>query len=166
MRVTDNAIYFWNGTYSQWEPSFFEIDGEKYNCAEQYMMAMKARTFEDFDALSRIMDTSSPLVQKAIGRKVLHFCPRRWGEVCRLIVYRGNLAKFTQNPTMYTELMDSGTKIIVEASPVDKIWGIGLHYNDDRVLDVANWNGTNWLGEAIMQVRSDLSTMKRLGFTP
>lgn len=159
MRETNTHIYFWNGTYSQWEPSTFIIDGITYNCAEQYMMAEKARLFNDVQAYTDIMLSKSPSEQKAIGRKVQNFDPVKWNEVCRLVVYRGNLAKFSQNPVMLEELISSEKKIIVEASPEDIIWGIGLHYSDDRVLDKKNWQGKNWLGEAIMQVRSDLTSI-------
>lgn len=159
MRETDTHIYFWNGTYSQWEPSTFIIEGVTYNCAEQYMMAEKARLFNDVQAYTDIMLSKSPSEQKAIGRKVQNFDPVKWNEVCRLVVYRANLAKFSQNPVMLDELFDSEEKIIVEASPEDTIWGIGLHFSDDKVLDKKNWKGKNWLGEAIMQVRSDLTTI-------
>ena len=160
MRTTDTHIYFWSGIYSQWEPATFKIDGITYNCAEQYMMAEKARLFKDDDALLGIMTTESPAQQKAIGRKVVGFNDAEWFKIARLVVYRGTLGKFYQNGALLNKLMNTENRIIVEASPQDKIWGVGLHFTDDKILDEANWQGTNWLGEAIMQVRSDLRTME------
>jgi ribA/ribD-fused uncharacterized protein len=152
----EDFILFWGGTYSQWIPSEFEIDGEWYNTAEQYMMAKKALLFKDFDAHSEIMLEKQPALQKAIGKTVKGFDKVTWETYCRKYVYDANYAKFTQNPKMYDELMRSGTKEIVEASPEDKIWGIGLHSTNPLAWDKATWQGTNWLGEAIMQVRETL----------
>lgn len=158
--VTDKYIFFWGGTFSQWCPSPFELNGIKYNCCEQYMMAHKAVMFNDFEAYKAIMASTSPREQKAIGRKVKNFDKDTWDSVCREIVFDANFAKFTQNPKMMVELIETGDKEIVEASPEDKIWGIGLHESDSRCLDKSQWQGTNWLGEAIMQVRERLKTIK------
>ena len=153
---TDKFIFFWGGTFSQWCPSPFTIDGVEYNCNEQYMMAKKALMFNDVEAYKNIMATRHPNEQKAFGRKVKGFDKDRWEKYCRKIVFDANYAKFTQNPEMKKELFDSGTREIVEASPEDKIWGIGLHESDKRCLDKSQWQGTNWLGEAIMEVREVL----------
>lgn len=155
--ITDKYIFFWGGTYSQWMPSIFEIDGVQYNCAEQYMMAKKAYMFRDYDALSKIMGTTDPRKQKQFGRQVKGFDKVEWEKHCRKFVYQANYAKFTQNPKMLKELMATGDKEIVEASPEDTIWGIGMHENDPDVLDKSKWLGTNWLGIAIMEVRETLS---------
>ena len=158
--ITDKYVFFWGGTFSQWCPSEFTIEGVTYNCAEQYMMAKKAMLFNDSNAYEQIMKTSHPSTQKAIGRKVKGFNKEAWEKVCRGYVYDANYAKFTQNPKMLKELMDTGDREIVEASPEDKIWGIGLHESDARVHDKSQWQGTNWLGEAIMNVRKTLKKVK------
>lgn len=85
-----------------------------------------------------------------------NFDPIKWNEICRLVVYRGNLAKFTQDRILHDWLMSTGDKLIVEASPEDKIWGIGLHESNPDAWDTEKWQGDNWLGIAIMQVRSDI----------
>lgn len=154
--TTDKYIFFWGGIYSQWCPSPFIIDGVEYNCTEQYMMAKKALVFGDFDALNNIMNTDQPSEQKAYGRQVKGFNPDIWNRVCRKIVYNANLAKFIQNPEMKLELLESGDREIVEASPEDRIWGIGMHESHPDILDKSKWQGTNWLGEAIMQVRKTI----------
>lgn len=158
--ITDKYVFFWGGTFSQWCPSTFEIEGVQYNCCEQYMMAQKALLFNDTESHKMIMYATSPRDQKAFGRRVKGFDKEKWEDVCRGIVYDANFAKFTQNPKMMAELMATGDREIVEASPEDKIWGIGLHESDARVHDKSKWQGTNWLGEAIMQVREKLKTIK------
>ena len=154
--ITDKYVFFWNGPFSQWYPSKFVIDEVEYNCCEQYMMAKKALLFNDIESHKMIMYSKSPDEQKGFGRRVKGFDKDKWEAVCRQIVFDGNYAKFTQNPKLLKELNDTKDLEIVEASPYDKIWGIGLHETDERCLDKSQWQGTNWLGEAIMQVRDRL----------
>lgn len=159
MKTTDKFVFFWDGTYSQWEPSYFIDDhGIAYNCCEQYMMAEKARFFGDQEALAKIMATPNPRLQKAIGRLVKNFDEAAWNEVCQAVVFKGNYFKFRQNPEMLKELMETGERLIVEASPYDKIWGIGMHEDDEGIEEPTNWKGTNWLGIACMKVRDVLKS--------
>jgi ribA/ribD-fused uncharacterized protein len=151
-----NFVFFWSGWPSQWYMSPFRIDGVRYNCCEQYMMAEKARLFGDLAAMAKILASKSPREQKALGRRVANFDADRWSAACRDIVYRGNLAKFSQNEDLRAKLLETGSKRIVEASPLDPIWGIGLAADDPRAMDPSQWRGTNWLGEAIMRVRQEL----------
>ena len=148
--------FFWGGTFSQWQKSKFIIDGVEFNCCEQYMMYKKALMFGDYDIANKVMNEKNPREQKALGRKVKGFNKERWETYCRKIVYDGNMAKFTQNENMLWELMSTGDSTIVEASPKDKIWGIGLSDSDTRAQDRSTWQGTNWLGEAIQAVRETL----------
>lgn len=147
---------FYGGFMSQWFNCDFEIDGVTYNCAEQYMMAEKARFFEDEWAEEGIMKANHPREQKKLGRTVKNFDPDKWNEVSRDVVYRANYAKFKQNPGLEYELLDTKDELLVEASPYDKIWGVGLSTDDAAVLDPKNWQGTNWLGEVLMKVREDI----------
>lgn len=146
-------IFFWDGIFSQWYPCQFTIDGIKYNCAEQYMMAAKAKLFGDFESLQAIMMTSEPARQKILGRLVRNFDKERWEMVALEIVTEGNYAKFTQSKTLKDQLLRTDDKIIVEASPYDTIWGIGLDEDDPDRFDESKWKGTNWLGIAIMNAR-------------
>lgn len=159
--ISKDYHFFWGGPFSQWYPSSFNIERITYNCAEQYMMAEKARLFNDTEALAAIMKSKDPSQQKGIGRKVKGFDVDEWNNICRLVVYRGNLAKFSQNLALRDFLTESGEQIIVEASPEDKIWGIGLHESDPDVMDESKWKGLNWLGIAIMQVRADIQGNER-----
>lgn len=156
--ITDKYVFFWGGVCSQWYPSQFEINEQKFNCAEQYMMYKKAMLFEDTDVANAIMATFNPREQKALGRKVRGFDKDVWEVECKEYVYEANYAKFTQNPKLLEELKSYGDREIVESSPEDKIWGIGMHETHPDILDKSKWQGTNWLGEAVMRVREQLLT--------
>lgn len=143
--------------FSQWFPCEFEIDGVKYPSAEHYMMAEKARLFNDEENLEKILSSSSPALAKKLGRLVKNFDPEIWGKECFEIVFRGNLAKFDQNKAFKEFLFTTGNKVIVEASPFDKIWGIGMRQQNEKIHNPLLWNGRNLLGFALMKVRDELS---------
>lgn len=155
MRRQNGFVLFWGGIFSQWYAHDMVIDGVIYNCCEQYMMAEKARMFGDADVLEAIMKAKDPRNQKALGRGIKNFNPHMWNVVCKDIVFRANLSKF-QDPELKKYLFSFGNEEIVEASPYDKIWGIGLAEDNPDALDKTKWQGTNWLGEAIMAVRESL----------
>ncbi len=144
---------FWNGPFSNWYPSNIIVEGVAYNCTEQHMMAEKAKMFGDKEMYQRIMMSNSPADQKAYGKKVKDFNKIVWETSARDIVYKGNLCKFTQHADLKEFLLGTGNDVIVEASPYDVIWGIGLHETDKRCLDPKQWKGLNWLGEVLMRVR-------------
>lgn len=148
---------FWGGFCSQWIPSPFKIDGIRYATCEQYMMAEKARTFRDEGALSEIMASTDPRANKATGRKVKDFNFETWDEVKFDIVVKANMAKFSQNEDLLKLLLRTGTEVIVEASPFDKIWGIGLGESDPLAKSPHTWDGENLLGFALMDVRDVLA---------
>jgi len=152
----DQFYFFWGGPCSQWASFDIKIDEKIYNNCEQYMMASKAKLFKDDDIYDKIMAEKDPKKQKALGRQVKNFDKDEWEKICRDVVYKANYAKFTQHSHLYDFLMNTADKIIVEASPYDCIWGIGLRESDKRACDPGEWNGTNWLGEEIMKVRKDI----------
>jgi len=159
-------VFFWGigdvktvqkGCLSQWWPCSFEIDGVRYNCAEQYMMAEKARTFGDGETLEKILASDKPRVIKNLGREVRGFDPAKWDAVKYGIVVKGNTAKFSQDSKLKEFLLSTGGAELVEASPVDEIWGIGLAEGDSGIRDKANWKGQNLLGKALMDARAVIS---------
>ncbi len=154
--MIEQFTFFWKGPLSQWHPSPFTIDGIVYNCCEQFMMAEKARRFNDPETLDLIMKSSSPKFQKALGRHVKNFNQEYWNGVAKYVVYIGNHYKFIQNKDLLKHLEDTKGTTLVECSPYDKIWGIGLVESDPRVKNRDTWLGTNWLGEVLTQVRIDL----------
>jgi len=145
-------VFFWNGEFSQWYIEDIRIGGMTFNCCEQYMMYRKAMTFCDTVAASLILETKQPKLQKAIGREVKNFDAVIWNPLARDIVKDANYAKFTQHQYLKDNLLNTEDRIIVEASPFDRIWGIGFD-SQHAMSNIDKW-GTNWLGEAIMQVRN------------
>ena len=112
--------------FSQWWEQSFTVEGIPYLTAEHWMMAEKARLFKDNVALAKILAATKPAAAKALGREVLNFDPSVWNDKKREIVVQGNVYKFSQNAELQAFLLATGDKIIVEASPRDQIWGIGL----------------------------------------
>ena len=161
-------IYFWGHTpnpkkvtktcFSQWFDCKFEVDGVQYHTAEQYMMASKARLFGDDDVCQEIMKADNPREYKALGRKIKNFNSQTWDEHKYEIVVEGNKAKFSQNESLKEFLISTKDAIIVEASPYDKIWGIGLDKETAMKGTIEEWQGENLLGCALMEVRDWLIT--------
>lgn len=148
---------FWDGPFSQWYPSVFVVGGITYNCCEQYMMSYKAKFFGDVETYKQIMATSSPKEQKRLGREVLYFDIDKWNKIAKDVVKEGNIAKFSQNPFLLGQLMATKGTTLVEASPRDNLWGIGLSEGDPLSLKRETWKGKNWLGEVLTEVREILS---------
>jgi len=156
MRKTDKYLFFWHGFLSQWYMSDFSVAGRVYCCAEQFMMAEKARIFNDFHTFESIMATNNPKEQKALGRKVKGFNEELWNAKAKDIVFEGNYAKYSQNPGLKEKLIETAPLILVEGSPYDRIWGIGLKWDDPRCNNPKDWKGKNWLGETLTKVRDSL----------
>ena len=142
--------------FGQWTFSEFKIDTDIYYYTEQYMMAEKARLFKDKEVLEQIMKAKDPKEMKALGKKVRNFNQDIWDKTKYSIVLNGNYFKFAQNPGMRNFLLATGNKILVEASPLDKIWGIGLSEENSNAMNPNLWRGQNLLGFALMEVRDDL----------
>jgi hypothetical protein len=160
-------LFFWghqprkDGTvgascFSQWYDAGFSVDGTRYATAEHWMMAEKARLFADHDARRRVLEAATPAEAKELGRAVRGFDDAAWAQARYDIVLRGNLAKFEQNPGLGRFLRETGDAIVVEASPVDRVWGIGLAHDDPRAADPTRWRGLNLLGFVLVEVRSTL----------
>ncbi len=149
-------FYKTGDVFSQWHLSTFTIENVEYNCAEQYMMQQKALLFGDNSTAEKIMQKSLPRDQKALGRQVIGFVPEIWEAKAKEIVYKANYAKFTQNPPMLKHLLKTEGTTLVEASPTDIVWGIGLTEDQPQAHDRKQWKGTNWLGEVLTQLREDL----------
>ncbi len=145
------------GCLSQWWPCSFVVDDQSFASAEHYMMWRKALLFDDSSTALRVLAAASPAEAKALGREVSGYDDAAWAAVRLEIVIAGNLAKFGQDPALRSYLLGTGSRILVEASPLDRVWGIGLEASDPRASDPASWLGLNLLGEALMEVRSRLS---------
>lgn len=142
---------------SQWWPAAFTIEGEIFHTAEHYMMAQKARLFGDTEAYGRIVAVNEPSEAKALGRTVRGFVEEVWNCHRLDIALSGNTAKFRQNPALGQWLASTKEDVLVEASPVDRVWGIGLSGDDPRAQDPALWPGLNLLGFVLMRVRASIA---------
>jgi ribA/ribD-fused uncharacterized protein len=149
-------FYTSSSPFSQWHPSEFDVDGITFNCCEQFMMYHKAILFGDKEYADEIMKSDDPREQKSLGRKVRNFDDKKWKAKCRDIVKRGNYAKFTQNAHLKDSLLATAGTTLVEASPRDTIWGIGLGAKNPKALNRKTWRGTNWLGQALTEVRDEI----------
>jgi ribA/ribD-fused uncharacterized protein len=146
--------FFYSGPFSQWAKTpFMDVDQIVYNTAEQYMMAKKALLFHDTETYQKIMNTKDPKEQKQLGRQVKDFNERMWNVYSILIVTDGNILKFSQNHKEKELLLNTKGTILVEASPYDKVWGIGLKDDDPQAQFMNLWQGENRLGFILTHVR-------------
>ncbi|MFD8154732.1 NADAR family protein [Streptomyces sp. NPDC059720] len=141
---------------SQWWPSPFTVDGVEYATAEHWMMAAKARLFGDEEAERAALGAGHPAEAKKAGRLVRGFDEAVWARERSRIVVEGSVHKFASRPELRGFLLGTGDQVLVEASPVDRVWGIGLAADDDGALDPRRWRGPNLLGFALMQARERL----------
>ena len=165
-------FYRTQSPFSQWHPCEFVgdyiEDGKWGRCkliftsAEQYMMYRKAQIFRDNLIVERVMRTSDPKEIKAMGREVRNFNPDVWDVVKFDVVVLGNLYKFSQNHDLGKKLLETGSKILVEASPYDKVWGIGLDEEIAKKTPPQDWPGQNLLGKALMRARHIITLSNNL----
>lgn len=159
---SDNKFVFFyhefdeNGYMSNWYKSDFIVNGKKYCCNEQYMMEQKVLLFGDTETAEKIMHETDQMTIKNLGKAAKGFNERIWNGNKQIIMYRGLMAKFTQNVELRETLVSTGNAILVEASPTDHVWGIEMSADDPDALDMNKWKGENLLGFALMAVRYEL----------
>ncbi|EFL35198.1 conserved hypothetical protein [Streptomyces viridochromogenes DSM 40736] len=162
-------LYFWGhrprpdgrigpSCLSQWWPAPFTVDGVAYATAEHWMMAGKARLFGDADAERAVLAAGHPAEAKKAGRLVRGFDEAIWRRERFRIVVEGSVHKFGAHPELRGFLLNTGERVLVEASPVDRVWGIGLAADDEAAADPERWRGLNLLGFALMEARERLRT--------
>ena len=145
------------GCLSQWWPAPFETEGERFATAEHYMMWRKARLFGDDRAAAAVLAAGHPKQAKEIGRGVVGFDEDVWQRECFGIVTAANTAKFGQHPQLHAFLRATSGRVLVEASPLDRVWGIGLAADHPDAENPRGWRGANLLGFALMEARTRLS---------
>ena len=143
---------------SNWYECSFYVGGTKFFTTEQYMMAQKALLFGDKTIYDEIMKAHDPKTFKSLGKEVRHFNPTFWDENKCRIVFEGNLAKFSQNPKLKEFILSTKDAVLVEASPLDKIWGIGLNRENKDSQNPNLWKGENNLGFTLMEVRDAIKS--------
>jgi ribA/ribD-fused uncharacterized protein len=161
--MSDTFTYFFTeaSPFSQWYPCRFEEAGVTFRCAEQYMMHGKAILFDDAEIAAEILAADHPRTHKALGRKVRNFDAAIWERERERIVLAGNRAKFTQDEALRAKLLATAPTTLVEASPFDRIWGVGLRESDPRIHDRRNWRGKNLLGFLLTRLRDELLAESR-----
>lgn len=160
-------VFFWShkpakggkiteACFSQWWKCSFVEEGFTFCCAEQYMMFKKALLFKDYAIAKEILKSKSPKKIKELGRLVQNFDSKTWDEYKAEIVLQGNILKFSQNPELREYLLSTGDKILVEVSPYDKVWGVGLKKENSDICSPQKWKGQNLLGFALMEARDKI----------
>ncbi len=161
-------LHFWGHTprrdgtlgascLSQWWPSPYTVDGVTYATAEHWMMAAKARLFDDADAERAVLAARTPAEAKNAGRLVRGFDEAIWARERFGVVVTGSVHKFASDPALRDFLLGTGERVLVEASPLDRVWGVGLAADDPRIQDPEKWRGANLLGFALMGARGEAS---------
>lgn len=172
-------IFFWGHTdnnnetigkfcFSQWFECPYTVGNITYKTSEHWMMAQKALLFNDHASFNKIINCFKPGEAKEIGRQIIGFDDKIWDDYKYRIVKQGNIHKFNQNPDFADYLLKTDYRILVEASPVDKIWGIGLSKDSPDIKNIYAWRGQNLLGFALMEVRDflrDFGIFKKLDYS-
>ena len=154
MKITEKYIFFYKEEFSQWhKSSFSNLDDIIYNCCEQYMMSEKALLFNDKQAYDKIMKATHPREIQKLGREIKNYNQEIWDKWKYEIVCNGNYLKFIYNFDLLKLLLETGSKKFVEASPIDKIWGIGMDENHPDIEDETKWQGENLLGKALTETK-------------
>lgn len=159
MKITDTHIYFWGSYLSNFYPCEIKMliperdNFYTFSSSEQLFMYFKATKFEDKEIMERILNSSTPKEAKKLGRKIKEFDENIWNKSKEDLMFIVLLRKFMQNEVIQKKLIDTGNKILVEASPYDKIWGVGLSEDDPLILDEKNWLGENLLGKTLIEIR-------------
>lgn len=159
MRETDKFVFFWGNDdiYSNFYYSPFKHQGILFKWSEQAIMYRKAKFFGADAIANQILKAQTPKQCKDLGRsRAIPFNETTWVAVRELIYKEVLLDKFS-NPHLKSKLLETGDKLLVEASPFDKIWGIGLAEDHPHAENPSKWRGLNLLGKVLMVVRNNLS---------
>lgn len=157
MKITDKYVLFWSGIFSNFaKTEYVSHDGITFCCSEQEFMYRKAIHFNDIPVAEKILIATDPKEIKALGREVKNFCSDEWSRVSRDYMFRACLSKFSTVPKARKAILSYPGLHFVEASPYDRIWGIGLGETDPLAWDASSWRGTNWLGQVLDEVRSTI----------
>ena len=160
---SETHIYFYRGAFSNFATCrngcAIEINGSviSFKTSEHALMALKAVEFGDTVALKRIIEAKYPGDARRIGRHIKGYNNDTWSRVRYDRMKQCLVAKYTQNEYYKNELLKTGDKVLVDASPTDKIWGVGVGIGDRALYSESTWNGQNLLGRCLMEVRSEIA---------
>jgi ribA/ribD-fused uncharacterized protein len=156
--VKEEFIFYFGqeSVFSHWFKCSFSINSQDFCCAEQYIMYRKAVLFNDVEIAKKILNSSNPARHRYLGKQVGGFDKRLWQQHCKQFAFDGNLSKFAQSSVLTNILLQTTGKSFAEASPYDRIWGIGLSMKNPKIYDRSQWRGRNWAGEVLQSVRAKL----------
>lgn len=149
-------VVFWGSVFSNFFPTRFYLDGRFWTSSEKYFMYMKAKTFNDAEIAEKILESDKPADIKHLGRQVKNFSNEEWDKVKEDIMYKAVEAKFNQDGLCNACIKEFPYQTFVEGSPYDKIWGIGIEWNNNDVFDETKWKGQNLLGKILTRVRNKI----------
>ncbi len=154
-----NFVFFFGKScpFSNFHPASFSLDGNRFNCAEQFIQLSKARLFKDEKTADLILKSKHPEEQKQLGRQVVNFDPQIWKEAAKKLIVRGLAQKFDENPDLRQYLKDTGDKQLVECSAYDTLFGIGMNLQNKLKNDSQKWEGQNIQGEMLQEIRGQLT---------
>ena len=166
VNITDDYVAFWGSVFSNFYPCDIHVTEDwwgnpidiHFSCSEQYFMWLKATNFKDDEIAEKIVKAKTPQEAKKLGRQVKNFDDAEWCEIREAAMWNAVWLKFSQNGDLKKIITDPifANRHFVEGSPVDRIWGIGLIWNDPKIADKKNWNGLNLLGKTLDKVRVKL----------
>lgn len=157
MRETECCIYFYRKSiFSNFYETKIEFNNHIFFSSEQAFMFRKAELFGDFEIAEKILKVENSFLAKDLGRSVSNFDENIWNINKFNLMVWANILKFSQNQEIFRQLLATGNKLLVEASPTDLVWGVGLEEDDDKILDCVKWRGQNLFGRALNEVRSVL----------
>ena len=166
IKATDKHVFFWGSWLSNWYKSTITLEDNfgkplVFFTSEQYFMWRKAIEFNDIEIANKILATKDPKEAKKLGREVHNFDSKHWDKVKYQIMLTANLHKYSHSKELEKALCSSEfqNKTFVEASPYDRIWGIGMHMNDIGIDDESNWKGQNLLGKCLTEIRDTYKSL-------
>lgn len=154
--VSNNMLAFWKSIFSNFDLQNFIHQKLWFKNSEQAFVWRKAIFFGDTETALKILQSTSPRECQKLGREVKNYDDAKWQSVRYQIMVEVLMDKFSQNKGIKAQLLSTGDMTLIEGSPIDKIWGIGIHWEDRDCFDKSKWKGTNLLGEALMEVRKAL----------
>lgn len=160
MRITDEYVFFWTkqDVYSNFYYTPFTHQGIKFKWAEQAIMYRKAKLFRAHEIAERVLLASHPNECKSLGRsKDIPFDNAVWDNNKLFIFEEIILDKF-KDPKLLAIMKSTGDRKFVEASPYDKIWGIGMKEDHPDATNRTKWKGQNLLGQVLDNVKRKLTT--------
>ena len=158
-KTNDEVLAFFGelNPLSNFYPCKFNLEGETFNSSEQYIQWTKAKYSNDSITMERIMNCEDAADCKEVSRDITNLDRTGWAKSAESLCYHGIKAKYAQNNHLLDTLLNTGDKILVEAS-YDEIWGTGQPLGSRDCLCQTKWKSVGILGKILMRIRNDLKS--------